>query len=223
MKYLLIGSQTCPFVQRCLITLMIKKADFDIQFLDLANKPEWFLKLSPTSKVPMLLIDGNVIFESTVINEFLNETLSPNLHPDDGIQRALNRGWIEFSSSLQSTLYAIAIATEENKILQLKHELDEKLSILENTKKQEPYFNGNNFYLIDIAFAPFFLRLQLIDKYYPLKLLINKPTMQQWSNNILNHSIVKKSNTSDYKSLILENFRIKKGIFSNFLPIPLCN
>lgn len=223
MKYTLIGSETCPFVQRCLLTLLIKKADFEMRFIDLAQKPAWFKELSPTGKVPLLQIGKNVLFESTVINEFIDETINPKLHPDDPMQRALNRGWIEFSSSLQATHYALLTASEESQIALLLQQLDQKLLVIETTKKQLPYFNGSNFSLVDIAFAPFFIRLQLIEEYYPLNLLANKPATDQWSKNVLNHPVVKKSASTDYKFLILQNIKTKKALSLTFCPLHLKN
>ena len=95
----LISFETCPFVQRSVITLLYKDAPFRITHIDLADPPEWFLEISPFGKVPVLVVDEKtVIFESAVINELANDVTPGNLMPEDPLRRALNRSWIEFAS-----------------------------------------------------------------------------------------------------------------------------
>lgn len=77
----LISHPLCPFVQRAAIVLLEKGVAFERIQVDLAAKPDWFLALSPTGKVPLLLAgrpDGSevAIFESMVICEYLEETRS---------------------------------------------------------------------------------------------------------------------------------------------------
>ena len=59
-----------PYVQRAVIALTEKGVDFERIDIDLANKPDWFLKLSPLGKVPVLVDGDTVIFESAVIVEY---------------------------------------------------------------------------------------------------------------------------------------------------------
>ena len=77
----LISFKTCPFVQRAVITLKHKNIDFDITYIDLAEPPDWFLELSPLQKVPVLKVDDEVLFESAVINEYLDEITGGDLQP----------------------------------------------------------------------------------------------------------------------------------------------
>ncbi len=69
----LISFNLCPFVQRSVITLNKKGIDYKITYIDLADKPDWFLALSPLGKVPVLKHGDEVLFESAVINEYLDE------------------------------------------------------------------------------------------------------------------------------------------------------
>ena len=48
----LVSHHLCPYVQRVAIVLREKGVAFERIWIDLANKPEWFLKLSPLDKVP---------------------------------------------------------------------------------------------------------------------------------------------------------------------------
>ena len=67
--------------------------------IDLANKPDWFLKISPLGKTPVLVVGDKAIFESAVILEYLEETQPKPLHPADPLDRAEHRAWIEFGSA----------------------------------------------------------------------------------------------------------------------------
>ncbi len=80
MAYQLISFVLCPFVQRSVITLKEKQVPFDITYVDLQNLPDWFNAISPMGKVPVLRVDEKrVLFESAVINEYLDETNPPPL------------------------------------------------------------------------------------------------------------------------------------------------
>ena len=96
-KYLLVSFKTCPWVQRSAIVLREKNIEFEFRHIDRDNRPDWFLAISPHKKVPVLSIDGKVsLFESNAINEFLDETITPRLHPDDPVLRAVNRAWTDY-------------------------------------------------------------------------------------------------------------------------------
>jgi len=96
----LVSFKACPFVQRVAITLQYKGIDYDIEYIDLGNPPEWFLAISPLKKVPLLIVDGTVIFESAVINEYIDEVYTPMLHPQDLLMKAINRSWIEYCNNI---------------------------------------------------------------------------------------------------------------------------
>ena len=70
----LISHDLCPYVQRAAISLSEKGVNFERTYIDLANKPDWFLAISPLGKTPVLLADDVPIFESAVILEYLEET-----------------------------------------------------------------------------------------------------------------------------------------------------
>ena len=108
----LISHKLCPYVQRAVIALNEKGVPFERIDIDLANKPDWFLKISPLGKVPVLLVetaDGEVaLFESNVICEYIEETQGgAKLHPRDALERAQHRAWMEFGSTILSELWGL--------------------------------------------------------------------------------------------------------------------
>ena len=102
--YKLVSFDVCPYVQRSVITLQEKGVPYEIEYIDLNNKPEWFMQLSPLGKVPILIIEDTVIFESATINEYLDE-IAPGrkLQLSDPLRRAHKRVCIEFTSTILET------------------------------------------------------------------------------------------------------------------------
>lgn len=168
MQLKLIGTELCPYVQRSVITIKHKNVPCDIEFIDLNNPPEIFKTLSPLGRVPLLIVDeGDVIFESTVINEFIDEISPPSLHSSDPIIKAQHRAWIEFTTVLLSDLYTY-FQSNNNKEFYYKS-LIEKLRVFNNRIGHGPYFSGRNFNLIDTAVAPFLRRFHLAKNFYGWK------------------------------------------------------
>ena len=109
----LISHKLCPYVQRAVIALTEKGVPFERIDIDLANKPDWFLKISPLGKTPVLLVGDTAIFESAVILEYLEETQPNPLHPADPLARAEHRAWIEFDSAVLNDIAGLEVATDE--------------------------------------------------------------------------------------------------------------
>ncbi|NQZ84938.1 MAG: glutathione S-transferase family protein [Nanoarchaeales archaeon] len=162
-KYTLTSFALCPYVQRSIITLKHKKIDFEIKYIELSNKPEWFLKLSPLGKVPILELENTVLFESAVINEFLDEDTQGSMLSENLIEKAEQRAWIEFSSSLNMESYHIVRAKDEKTYNQKIESITNKLKLVEKQIKGK-YFSGDKFSLVDSSYAPFFMRLFTIEK-----------------------------------------------------------
>src|SRR3990170_5422207 len=113
-KYLLVSFKTCPWVQRSAIVLREKKVDFEFRHIDRDNRPDWFLAISPHKKVPVLTVDDKIsLFESNAINEYLDETVEPRLHPEDPVERARNRAWTDYVPTFASAVTGCAYAQTE--------------------------------------------------------------------------------------------------------------
>ena len=78
--------------------LMIEKElPFELTEVDLSNKPDWFLKVSPYGKVPVIVDDGETIYESAIINEYLEEKYrNISMMPEEPIERAKARIWMDY-------------------------------------------------------------------------------------------------------------------------------
>ncbi len=207
----LISFKICPFVQRSVITLREKQVDFDVTYIDLANKPDWFLKLSPLGKVPVLQVGEEALFESAVINEYLDETNAPAYHPADPLLRGKNRAWIEFISQILMDQYRNLVAATEADFDQHLDAAREKIERLESVFGEGPFFNGAEFSLVDAAVAPAFVRFDVLEKALgdrrPLQLYANAPKVGRWADALIARDSVRESVVPEFAELYIQYAR----------------
>jgi glutathione S-transferase len=145
------------------ITLKHKKVPYEITYIDLENPPAWFDQISPLGQVPLLKVNREtVLFESAVINEFIDEVAGKRMHPEDPLVRARERAWIEYGSELFRGMYGLAHEEDAGRFEERKKEFFDDLARVESAVSPEgPYFRGKDFGLVDAAYAPLFMRLML--------------------------------------------------------------
>lgn len=186
MDYELVSFRICPFVQRARIVLLHKRVEHTVTYVDLKSPPEWFNAISPLGKVPLLRIDGDtVLFESTVINEFIDETTPPPLMPAAPLARARHRAWIAFAGEMQLNLGRLAMAPDAGTFDTALQALEGHLQRIEAELGAGPLFDGKGFSLVDATFAPFWMRLQLLERAAPLGVLEARPRCAAWSGALL--------------------------------------
>ena len=167
-----------------------KKVEFEVTYVNLQDKPDWFLEISPHGKVPLLKVDDDILFESNAIAEFLDEMVDPPLHPKDPIERAHNRGWTDFTSDFASALNSIGYAKTREEMLGALEQAPKTLQRIEtilkhNRRNNGPYFNGEKLSLVDAAYAPFLQRYCLFDKFLKNNILKDFPYIKAWCDTLL--------------------------------------
>ena len=192
-KLELISFKLCPFVQRAVIVLKQKKIDFDITYIDLNNPPEWFKAVSPLGQVPVLKVGDDVLFESSVIQEYVDEITPPSLQPEDALVKAKNRAWISFGGDILMALHAMVTSKEQATSDEKRAVVLQKLNQLETVHSGGSYFNGEVFNMIDAAYAPMFMRMDFIKSLTGIDLLENTPKLANWSQNLLAMDCVQES------------------------------
>ena len=214
----LVSFKVCPFVQRVAITLQYKGIDYDIEYIDLGSPPEWFLAISPLKKVPLLIVDSTVIFESAVINEYIDEAYQPMLHPEDLLLKAINRSWIEFSNNLSLYTFELTIKEKKDDFENILEELLKGFDLVEDYLNAKPFFNGERFSLVDSSYAPIFQRLEFLAQIY--KPIINPerhPKLSKWKDNLLSLKAVKRSTVEEIQNLYYQLLWTRQGYISQFL------
>ena len=198
----LISHKLCPYVQRAVIALTEKAVPFERIDIDLTNKPDWFLRLSPLDKTPLLVVGDNAIFESAVILEYLEETQAPPLHPADALSRAEHRGWIEFGSAVLNDIAGFYAAKDEATFKAKIAQLAEKFARLEARAVAAPWFDGEKFSLVDAVFGPVFRYFDVLDEIGDFGILAGKPRLAQWRQNLAARPSVRNAVSPDYPALL---------------------
>jgi len=209
-QYTLISHKLCPYVQRAAITLAEKGIAFERIDIDLANKPEWFLQVSPLGKTPVLLVDGQAIFESAVICEYLDETMPQRLHPEAALERALHRAWIEFASATLNSIGGFYNAADAQILHAKTAELKMKFAQLEKQLGDGPYFSGENFCLVDAAFAPVFRYFEVFEKIADFGFFTDLPKIRVWRQSLKERASVQAVVSEDYPAS-LGNFLLARN------------
>ena len=217
-SYHLISFDICPFVQRSVIALKEKNVDFKLTYIDLSQPPDWFKSISPMGKVPVLKIDDDaVLFESAVINEYLDETNPPSLHPADPLNRAIHRAWIEFGANLIGRQFGMLTDRSEEGFNRKRETLSGELTHLEQQLGDGPYFAGDRLSLIDCAYAPLFMRFEIMERHHRLGLFDEFPKIARWSKALLAREAVRTSVVEDFETRFCKYMIERNGWFTRFL------
>ncbi|MFT5412438.1 MAG: glutathione S-transferase [Verrucomicrobiales bacterium] len=203
----LISSNLCPFVQRSVITLEEKAVPYDIEYVDLYAKPDWFLEISPFGKVPVLRVDNKALFESQVIVEYLDETAAPRMHPEDPLERAYHRAWIEFISAGLVDTFKLMVETDEVAARDFANSAREKLVRLGDQMGEGPFFSGGHFSLVDAAAAPMVQRLQWCENIKSLGIFEGHPKVAAWRDALLARPSVQRSVLPNIEEIFVENLK----------------
>ena len=203
----LISHKLCPYVQRAAIVAAEKGIDLERVDIDLADKPDWFLALSPTGKVPVLEVtdaDGrlHVLFESAVIAEYLDEISRNPLLPADPLRRARERAWVEYASATLADIAKLYSASDfaafEAALEAVKARFDQLEAVVEG-----PFFASRRFGLADAAFAPVFRYLDVFERELDAVLVERGPKVAAWAAELSTRPSVIGAVPLDYADRLL--------------------
>jgi glutathione S-transferase len=194
------------------IVLRAKAVKFDVTYINLREKPDWFLKISPHGKVPVLNVDGEALYESNAIAEFLDETVPPRLHPADPIKRARNRAWTDFLPDFAKGLSGVYYTKSKEEVAKGLEAAPARVQKLEDAIARErgndgPYFNGKALCIVDAGYAPFFQRFAIADSMLKTGLLDAFPLVKAWSKALLSTEAVTGSVASEFNEAFVANLK----------------
>jgi glutathione S-transferase len=213
----LISHVLCPYVQRAVIALAEKQVPFERIDVDLANKPPWFVAISPLGKTPVLKVGDTAIFESAVILEYLEETQPCPLHPEDPLRRAEHRGWIEVGSAVLGDIAAFYSATNANAFAQKTGTLTQKFLRLEARLGTGPYFDGERFSLVDVVFGPVFRYFDAFDRIGDFGILAGKPKLAAYRDALAARPSVRNAVSPDNDIRLWKFLQARNSHFSRLI------
>jgi len=220
-KYLLVSFETCPWVQRAAIVLREKNIDFEFRHIDPDHRPDWFLAISPHKKVPVLRIDERVsLFESNAIAEYLDETTPPRLHPNDSIERAVNRAWTDyvptFADIVTATAYTDSQADYDKAAAKIPVPF-EKLERALELQGSGPFFNGAKYSLVDAAYAPFLQRYFFLDRVRKLGHIERYPRLKGWGEVLVRRPSTHSFPEAEFEAKYRHNLKRRNKWISQFI------
>ena len=204
----LVSHDLCPYVQRAAIALSEKGMPFLRVDIDLANKPDWFRAISPLGKVPLLRVarPGSaevVLFESNVICEFIEEVApGPALHRPDPLDRARDRGWMEFGSAILGDVWTLETTKDPAAFAVKREAVATRFGIVETELGVGPYFRGAHFGLVDAVFAPVFRYFDTFDAIADLGVFAAAPRVRAWRAALAERPSVRAAVGLDYPALL---------------------
>lgn len=208
-------------MQRAVILMRAKNVEFDVTYVNLRDKPAWFLEISPHGKVPVLKVGNEILFESNAIAEFLDETVEPRLHPADPIKRARNRAWTDFVPTFSAALGNITYAKDKAGVDEGVANMAGPMSRIEAALATErqgsgPYFNGDKLSLVDAAYAPFLQRFAICEKALKTGLLDKYPLVKAWTQALLADKRVTSALPDNFPEEYRDNLK-RRGAFASKL------
>jgi glutathione S-transferase len=220
-QYLLVSFKTCPWVQRAAIVLREKGVEFEFRHITPDNRPDWFLAISPHKKVPVLRVDDSVsLFESNAIAEYLDETIAPRLHPSDPVARALNRAWTDYVPTFSSTVTGHAYAKTEADYNASIAGIETAFGRLEQALEKKGagrFFNGEDYSLVDAAYAPFLQRYAFLDRIKPLGKIEAYPRLKAWSDALLARQSTHSFPAAEFEAMYRANVKARGVYVSQFI------
>lgn len=158
----LFSGSTCPFSHRCRFVLYEKGCDFEVQDVDLYNKPPEIDAMNPYGEVPILVERDLTLYQANIINEYIDERFPhPQLMPADPIMRARARLFIyTFERELFSFVRVLENRDETEKRKSIaRNQIKEQLIQLSPVLAKNKFLMGDDFTMLDVTLAPLLWRL----------------------------------------------------------------
>ena len=190
----IVSFKICPFVQRVTAVLEVKAVSYQVEYISLMDKPDWFLEASPHGQVPILIEPAGVLFESGPICEYVDEAYGDyRLHPRDPFQRAQHRAWIELAAKNYLVQCRTQRSTDEADLETNRAIFSPAFAKIQAALGEGPYFAGKELSLVDTAWFVLLHRAHLIEQCTGFDLLAEFPDVKRWQQALLEVEALRRS------------------------------
>jgi glutathione S-transferase len=214
MKLELVSHTLCPYVHRAAVMIHEKGVPFERRYIDLRAKPDWFLRISPRGKVPVLLVDGQPLFESMAIIEFLEETLPPSLLPAEPFARAQQRAWVEMANDLSNAQWRLFIAPAIEEQAAAAAALAPILASYEEAIAAGVIAPAG-FSYAHLALASSVLRFAIVEDELGVRLLEAAPGFEALVRRLAIRPSIARTVPEDYAALLLNKLVQRGSLYTN--------
>ncbi|XP_060209436.1 probable glutathione S-transferase parC [Lycium barbarum] len=195
-EVVLLGAYVSGFGMRPRIALAEKGIQYESKEEDLGNKSSILLQMNPIHKtIPVLIHNGKPICESLIIVEYIDEVWKDKspLMPSDPYKRAQARFWADFIDKKVYGSGRRIWVTKGEEQEAAKKEFIDCLKLLEGELGDNPYFNGENFGFVDVAFIPFYSWFPTFEKCRNFSIEAECPKLMAWAKRCMQKDSVAKS------------------------------
>lgn len=198
----IVSLKICPFVQRVVALLEAKNIDYEVEYIGFRDRPQWFLDISANGRVPVLITDeGEALFESDAISEYLEEAY-PALQPDISlIQKAQNRAWSYLASNHYLPQCSAQRSPDEEIFAERGGKLDKAFDVIEEQLGDTKFFSGDDMNMVDIAWLPLLHRAEIINRKTCYDFIGDRPKLKKWQQEILATGLAEKSVAPDFEEI----------------------
>jgi len=208
-----VSFKICPFVQRVTALLEAKNIPYEISYISLSDKPQWFLDISPNGQVPVLITDsGTALFESDAIVEYLDDIQAPLEAELSAEQRAMNRAWSYQGVKNYLPQCAAMRSADEVTLMERTDTLGAAFEKVSRALGDGPFFSGNNLNNVDIAWMTLLHRADIIRRHTCYDFLEGYPKVKAWQRELMKTGIPEKSVASDFEETFT-NFYLSDRTF----------
>ena len=199
----IVSFKICPFVQRVTAILEAKGMPYEIEYISLSDKPDWFVEISPNGQVPVLISDSGIaLFESDAIAEYLDDIaapMEPEISPE---QRALDRAWSYQASKHYLVQCSTMRSPDKETLLERSAKLSRAFAKAEAQLVKTgsgKFFKGEQLSNVDMAWLPLLHRADIIRRHSRFDLLEGFPKVQAWQQALLDTGLAEKSVSEDFE------------------------
>ncbi|MBT9317840.1 glutathione S-transferase family protein [Leptothoe spongobia] len=196
-----VSFKICPFVQRVTALLEAKQIPYEIEFIQLSDKPQWFLDISPNGQVPILITEsGMVLFESDAIVEYLDEIAPPVEADVSPEQRAIDRAWGYQAAKHYLVQCGAMRSADKETWVQRTANLAKAFAKAEKALGNGPYFKGAAISNVDIAWLPLLHRAHIIREHTCCDFLARYLKVKAWQSAMMATGLASKSVSNDFEA-----------------------
>ena len=194
-----VSFKICPFVQRVTALLEAKNIAYELEYIRLDDKPQWFLDISPHGQVPVLITDGGTaLFESDAIVEYIEESkgaLQPELSLEE---KAANRAWSYLASKNYLVQCGAQRSPDQDALKERSGKLDQAFDKIEKQLGDTPFFGGDVIGMVDIAWLPLLHRANIIERRSGFDFVGDRPKLKKWQNQLMETGLAEKAVAADF-------------------------
>ncbi|WP_338185739.1 glutathione S-transferase family protein [Thalassospira tepidiphila] len=218
-SYHLIGHRLCPYVQRVAMVLAQNGIAHKRTDIALDAKPDWFLVLSPTGNVPVLVVDDErTLFEAAAICQYLEAITGKKPCGADAYDLALAQAVVAIGDKLLSlTADLIYRDLSESSVDATMQQIHKQMSIVSDLMPPKAVDADKDLSMLDIVFATVFRPFALIAVGLNRDLFAGFPGLRGWAGDLAKHETVRNAVPATYSRELHEFIACKDGYLANRL------